>query len=147
MIKNPREEINLQLANQLLQFSELIKESANSFSLSNHCAFMISDEFSFDFYKFEGNRGLAIYSFFLYDEVKSLPTYKICLTFASDYVETELERFKKSAGDYVKLYTAKGSLMAPSLVTLQALVSNIHTYSAVSLFSEGLRQLGFEGEI
>ena len=82
--------------------------------------------------------------FFLYDEAKSLPTYKISLTFASDYVETELERFKKSAGDYVKLYTAKGSLMAPSLVTLQALVSNIHTTSAVSLFSEGLRQLGFE---
>ena len=108
---------------------------------------MISDEFSFDFYKFEGNRGLAIYSFFLYDEAKSLPTYKIGLTFASDYVETELERFKKSAGGYVKLYTAKGSLMAPSLVTLQALVSNIHTTSAVSLFSEGLRQLGFEGEI
>lgn len=141
-----RKEIDLQLANQLLQFSDLIKESADSLVISNHCAFLLSDEFSFDFYKFEGNRGLAIYSFFLYDEVKSLPTYKIGLTFASDYVETELERFKKSAGDYVKLYTAKGGLAAPSLTKLKALVSNIHTTSAVSLFSEGLRQLGFEGE-
>lgn len=48
MIKNQRKEINLQLANQLLQFSELIKESADSLAISNPCLIKVSDDFTFD---------------------------------------------------------------------------------------------------
>lgn len=145
MIKNQREELNLQLASQLLQFSELIKESADSLVISNHYAFMVSDTYSFNLSKLTDSRCFTTYELVLVDEVTSNPTYKIRLIFGLGFVKVELKRYKESIGDYIELYLAKGGLAAPSLTTLKALVSNIHTTSAVSLFSEGLRQLGFEG--
>lgn len=145
MIKNLREEINLQLASQLLDFSDLIKESADSLVMSNHCAFRVSDTHSFELSKLIEPHCFTTYKMDLVDEGKQTPTYLIRLTFGLDFVEIELRRYKKSEGVFVELYTARGGLVAPSLTTLKALVSNIHTTSAVSLFSEGLRQLGFEG--
>ena len=145
MIKNPREEINLQLANQLLDFSDLIKESADSLVMSNHCAFRVSDTHSFELSKLIEPHCFTTYEMDLVDEGKQTPTYLIRLTFGLDFVEIELRRYTKSECVFVELYTARGGIVAPSLTTLKALVSNIHTTSAVSLFSEGLRQLGFEG--
>lgn len=147
MIKNQREEINLRLANQLLQFSELIKESADSLAISSPCAFMVSETYSFNLSKLTDSRCFTTYELVLIDEVNSKPTYLIQFIFGLGFVKVELKRYKDSIGDYIELYLAKGGLVAPSLTTLKALVSNIHTTSAVSLFSEGLRQLGFEGEI
>ena len=147
MIKNPREEINLQLANQLLEFSDLIKESADSLVISNHCAFMVSDTHSFELSKLIEPHCFTTYEMDLVDEGKRTPTYLIHLTFGLDFVEIELRRYTKTEGVFTELYLARGGLAAPSLTTLKVLVSNIHTTSAVSLFSEGLRLLGFEGEI
>lgn len=147
MIKNQREELNLQLASQLLQFSNLIKESVDSLVMSNHCAFRVSDTHSFELSKLIEPHCFTTYEMDLVDEGKQTPTYLIRLTFGLDFVEIELRRYKKSEGVFVELYTARGDLVAPSLTTLKALVSNIQTTSAVSLFSEGLHQLGFEGEI
>lgn len=147
MIKNPREEINLQLANQLLDFSDLIKESADSLVMSNHCAFRVSDTQSFELSKLIEPHCFTTYEMDLVDEGKQTPTYLIRLTFGLDFVEIELRRYKKSEGVFVELYTARGGLVDSSLTTLKALVSNIQITSAVSLFSEGLHQLGFEGEI
>lgn len=140
-----RKEIDLQLANQLLQFSDLIKESADSLVISNYCAFMVSDTHSFNFSKLTDSRCFTTYELALVDEVNSKPTYKIRLIFGLGFVKVELKRYKESIGDYIELYLAKGGLTAPSLTTLKALVSNIHTTSAVSLFSDGLCRLGFEG--
>ena len=142
-----RKDLDLQLANQLLQFSDLIKESADSLAISNPCAFMVSGTHSFELSKLVEPHCFTTYEMDLVDEGKQLPTYSIRLTFGLDFVEIELRRYKKSEGVLVEIYTARGGLVAPSLMTLKALVSNIHTTSAVSLFSEGLRQLGFEGEI
>ena len=64
ILRNQREEINLRLANQLLQFSELIKESADSLAISNPCAFMISDTHSFTFPKL-GESDSKCQSYFL----------------------------------------------------------------------------------
>ena len=139
-----RKEIDLQLANQLLQFSDLIKESADSLVISNHCAFMVSDTHSFELSKLVEPPCFTTYEIDLVNEGKQTPTYLLRLTFGLDFVEIELRRYKKSEGVFVELYIARGGLAAPSLITLKALVSNIHTLSAVSLFSEGLRQLGFE---
>ena len=144
MIKNKRNELDLHLANQLLQFSELIKESADSLALSNPYAFMVSETHSFNLSKLTDSRCFTTYDLVLIDEVNSKPTYMIRLIFGLGFVKVELKRYKDSIGDYLELYLAKGGLLAPSLTTLKALVSNIHTTSAVSLFSEGLRQLGFE---
>ena len=144
MIKNQREEINLRLANQLLQFSELIKESADSLAISNPYAFMVSETHSFNLSKLTDSSCFTTYELVLIDEVNSKPTYMIRLIFGLGFVKVELKRYKDSVGDYLELYLAKGGLLAPSVTTLKALVSSIHTTSAVFLFSEGLRQLGFE---
>ena len=144
MIKNQREEINLRLANQLLQFSELIKESADSLAISNPYAFMVSETHSFNLSKLTDSRCFTTYELVLIDEVNSKPTYMIRLIFGLGFVKVELKRYKDSVGDYLELYLAEGGLLAPSVTTLKALVSSIHTTSAVFLFSEGLRQLGFE---
>lgn len=146
MLKNSREEKNLQLAKQLLQFSDLIKESADSLVISNSCAFMVSEIYSFNLSKLTDSRCFTTYELALVDEINSRATYMIRFIFGLGFVKVELKRYKESIGDYIELYLAKGGLAAPSLMTLKALVSNIHTTSAVSLFSEGLRQLGFEGE-
>lgn len=61
MIKNQREEINLRLANQLLQFSELIKESADSLAISSLCAFMVSETYSFNLSKLTDSRCFTTY--------------------------------------------------------------------------------------
>lgn len=145
MIKNQREEVNLHLTKQLLQFSDLIKESADSLVISNLCGFMVSETHSFNFSKLTDSRCFTTYDLALVDEVNSKPTYMIHFIFGLGFVKVELKRYKESIGDYIELYLAKGGLVAPSLTTLKALVSNIHTTSTVSLFSEGLRQLGFEG--
>lgn len=147
MIKNQREEMNLQLANQLLQFSDLIKESEDSLTVSSPCAFMVSETYSFDITKLTNFRCFTTYELALVDELNSKPTYVIRLIFGLGFVKVELKRYKESIGDYIELYLAKGGLTAPSLTTLKALVSNIHATSAVSLFSEGLHLLGFEGEL
>lgn len=147
MIKNQREEMNLQLASQLLQFSDLIKESADSLVISNHCAFMVSETHSFSLSKLTDSHCFTTYELALVDEVNSKPTYMIHFIFGLGFVKVELKRYKESIGDYIELYLAKGGLAAPSLTTLKVLVSNIHTTSAVSLFSEGLRLLGFEGKL
>lgn len=142
-----RKDLDLQLANQLLQFSDLIKEFADSLAISNPCAFMVSGTHSFELSKLVEPHCFTTYEMDLVDEGKQTPTYLIRLTFGLDFVEIELRRYKKSEGVFVELYIARGGLAAPSLTTLKALVSNIHTTSAVSLFSEGLRLLGFEGEV
>ena len=142
-----RKDLDLQLANQLLQFSELIKESADSLAISNPYAFMVSENHSFNLSKLTDSRCFTTYELVLVDEVNSKPTYMIRLIFGLGFVKVELKRYKDSVGDYLELYLAKGGLLAPSVTTLKAVVSNIHTASAVSLFSEGLRQLGFEGEL
>lgn len=141
-----RKDLDLQLANQLLQFSDLIKESADSLSISNPCAFMVSDTHSFELSKLVEPHCFTTYEMDLVDEGKQTPTYLIRLTFRLDFVEIELRRYKKSEGVFVELYLVRGGLVAPSLTTLKVLVSNIHTASEVSLFSEGFRLLGFEGE-
>lgn len=145
MIKHQREELNLQLASQLLQFSDLIKESADSLDSSRLYAFMVSETHSFNLSKLIDSRCFITYELTLVDEVGHKPTYLIRFIFGLGFVKVELKRYKESISDYVELYLAKGGLVAPSLTTLKALVSNIHTTSAVSLFSEGLRLLGFEG--
>lgn len=147
MIKNQCEEKKLHLANQLLQFSNLIKESAESLAFSSPCAFMVSATYSFNLSTITDSRCFTTYELALVDEVNSKPTYMIRFIFGLGFVKVELKRYKESISDYVELYLTKGGLAAPSLTTLKALVSNIHTTSAVLLFSEGLRQLGFEGEI
>lgn len=108
---------------------------------------MVSETHSFELSKLVESHCFTTYEMDLVDEVNSKPTYKIRLIFGLGFVKVELKRYKESIGDYIELYLAKGGLTSPSLTTLKALVSNIHTTSAVSLFSEGLRQLGFEGEI
>lgn len=146
MIKNQRDEINLRLANQLLQFSDLIKESADSLDSSRPYAFMVSETHSFELSWSGSPRGVTTYEMELVDEPNYTPFYLINLVFGFGFVKVELKRYKESICDYIELYSAKGGLAAPSLVTLKVLTSNIHTISAVSLFSEGLRLLGFEGE-
>ena len=94
MIKNQREEINLRLANLLLQFSELIKESADSLVISNHYAFMVSDTYSFNLSKLTDSRCFTTYELVLVDEVNSNPTYKIRLIFGLGFVKVELKRYK-----------------------------------------------------
>lgn len=138
-----RKDLDLQLANQLLQLSNLIKEASDSLIVSNPCLIKVSDDFSFDLVRLVDVQSTT-FELSLYDEKHSRHTYLIWLTFGVDFVEVELRRYKKSEGVFIELYTARGGLLAPSLTTLKALVSNIHTTSAVSLFSEGLRQLGFE---
>lgn len=145
MIKTQREETNLQLADRLLQFSELIKESADSLDRSRPYIFMVSETHSFELSWEVNPRGFATYELELVDEPNYTPVYLIRFIFGLGFVKIELKRYKVSIGDYIELYLAKGGLAAPSLTTLKVLVSNIHTTSAVSLFSEGLRQLGFEG--
>lgn len=145
MIKNQREELNLQLASQLLQFLDLVKESADSLDSSRPYAFMVSETHSFELSWSVSPKGFVAYEFELVDEPNYTSVYLIKLVFGFGFVKVELKRYKESLGDYVELYLAKGGLAAPSLTTLKALVSNIHTTSAVLLFSEGLRQLGFEG--
>lgn len=147
MIKNQREEVNLHLANQLLQFSNLIKESADSLSLANPYTFSVSNTSHFEISKLVEPQCFTTYKFMLYDAEKQAPTYLIRLTYGIDFVEIELRRYNRKEGVFVELYLARGGLAAPSLTTLKVLVSNIHTTSAVSLFSEGLRLLGFEGEL
>ena len=142
-----RKDLDLQLANQLLQFSELIKESADSLDRSKPYAFMVSDTHSFELSWSVSPKGFVAYEFEFVDEPNYTPFYLIKLVFGLGFVKVELKRYKESIGGYIELYLAKGGLAAPSLTTLKALVSNIHTTSAVSLFSEVLRQLGFEGEI
>lgn len=139
-----RKDLDLQLANQLLQLSNLIKEASDSLIVSNPCLIKVSDDFSFDLVRLVDVQSNTTFELSLYDEKHSSHTYLIWLTFGVDFVEVELRRYKKSEGVFIELYTARGGLLAPSLTTLKALVSNIHTTSAVSLFSEGLRQLGFE---
>ena len=145
MVKNQHEEIGLHLVNQLLQLSDLIKESADSLDRSRPYIFMVSETHSFELSWEVNPRGFATYELELVDEPNYIPVYLIKLVFGFGFVKVDLKRYKESIGDYVELYSAKGGLAAPSLTTLKALVSNIHTFSAVSLFSEGLRQLGFEG--
>ena len=147
MIKNQREELNLQLASQLLQFSNLIKESADSLSFANPYMFSVSNTSYFEISKLVEPQCFTIYEFMLYDAEKQTPTYLIRLTYGVDFVETELRRYKRKEGVFVELYLVRGGLVAPSLTTLKVLVSNIHITSAVSLFSEGLRLLGFEGKL
>ena len=146
MIKNQREELNLQLVSQLLQFSNLIKESADLLSLANPYTFSVSNTSYFEISKLVELQCFTTYEFMLYDTEKQAPTYLVRLTYGVDFVETELRRYSRKEGVFTELYLARGGLSAPSLTTLKALVSNIHTTSAVSLFSEGLRLLGFEGE-
>lgn len=146
MVKNQHEEIGLHLVNQLLQLSDLIKESADSLDSSSPYAFMVSETHSFELSWSVSPKGFVAYEFELVDEPNYTPFYLIKLVFGFGFVKVELKRYKESIGDYIELYLAKGGLAAPSLTTLKALVSNIHTTSAASLFSKGLRQLGFEGE-
>ena len=146
MIKNQREELNLQLANQLLQFSELIKESADSLDRSRPYIFMVSETHSFELSWEVNPRGFATYELELVDEPNYTPVYLIRFIFGLGFVKVELKCYKEIIGDYVELYSAEGGLAAPSLTTLKVLVRNIRTTTSVSLFSEGLHQLGFEGE-
>lgn len=122
------------------------KESADSLDSLRPYVFMISEVHSFELSWSVNPKGFVTYEFELVDEPNCTPVYLIRLVFELGYVKVELKRYKESLGYYVELYSAKGGLAAPSLTTLKVLVSNIHTTSAVSFFSEGLRQLGFEGE-
>ena len=90
-----------------------------------------------------GKSIVTIFEMSLYSEQKKLHTYLIWITFGVDFVRVELRQYKRDRGVYVELYFAKCDLVAPSLTTLKALVSNIRTTSAVFLFSEGLCELGF----
>ena len=58
-------------------------------------------------------------------------------------MRVELRQYKRDRGIYVELSSETYGIVALSSITLSALVSNIPTTSAVSLFSEGMRQLGF----
>lgn len=142
-----REVLDLKLANQLLYFLKVAKESGDYLIVSSPCILNISDVFSFDMNKLVDFQDNTTYEMSLYSEQKKIHTYLIRVTFGVDFVRVELRQYKRDRGVYVELYSAKCDLVAPSLTTLKALVSNIRTTSAVSLFSEGLRQLGFSEQL
>lgn len=142
-----REILELKLVNQLLQFLKVAKESGDYLTVSKPCILNISDKFSFDMCKLVDYQGNTTFELSLYSEQKKIHTYLIWITFGVDFVRVELRQYKRDRGIYVELYSETYGIVALSSITLSALVSNIPTTSAVSLFSEDLRQLGFSEKL
>ena len=84
-----------------------------------------------------GRSIITTFDLSLYTERRKLHTYLIWITFEVNSVRVELRQCNRDKCD----------LVVPSSTTLNALVQNNRTTSAVSLFSEGLCQLGFSEQL